>query len=103
MLWKDRWLRATFKSEKRSLKKNRKQKESLKKKKKPRGLKCSKDFDSKQGPKMSVFSNLRKPNKSSKKKRKSSALLLLYSLRTKTKARVLVLSPTWLQSQNRQL
>ena len=103
MQWRDRWLRVTFKSEKRSLKKNRKLKESSKKKKKPNELRCSKDFDNKLVLKMNASSNLRKPKKSKKKKRKSSEQLQLYSLRTKTRAQVLVLSPTWLRFQSQLL
>ena len=103
MQWKDRWLRVTFKSEKRSSKKNRKPKESLKKKKRLSGLRCLKDFASKLVLKMSAFSSSKKPKKSRKKKRRSSEQLPLYSLKTKTKARVSVLSPTWLQFQSQQL
>ena len=87
MQWRDRWLRVTNRSEKRSLKRNKKPKESSKKKKRPSGLRCSKDFASKLVLKMNASSNSRKQKKTRKKKRKSSEQLQLYSLRTKTRAR----------------
>ena len=87
MQWKGKWLRVMSKSERRSLKKNRKPRESWRKKKRPSGLRCSKDFASKLVLKMNASSNSRKPKKTRKKKRKSSEQLQLYSLRTKTRAR----------------
>ena len=100
MQWRGRWPRVTSKSEKRSSKKNRKLKESSRRRKRPSGLRCSKDCANKLVLRMSVSSSSRKP----KKRRSCRERPQLSSLRIKTRALaplVSDLSPTWLRSQSR--